>query len=167
MRSRPRCYGHYPDAHEGECDDHCRHIDQVNCRFKTRAGKKAEVVEARQHLYELHKKNVERRMQKEAELGEAAIKRATEGFGDLIEAARDYLHALHAETNEPVCVPDALDWLRDHPRWKARVAEGEARNESRWTGQVFRNWRGWEKAGHEMRGSHGRPVQMWKRVQDE
>lgn len=166
-RSRPDCYGQYHDIDVEICDEKCRHIDQVNCRYKSKANRKR-VAEAKQHLNGLRQKNVDRRKRKEHERGEAAIKEAAEGFGDLIEAARSYLSQLYDDTQRPVCVPDALDWLKDHPRWAARVEEGQKRNDGRWTGQVFRNAekRGWEKAGHTDRGSHGRPVQMWKRVQD-
>jgi len=91
------------------------------------------------------------------------IESAASGFGDLVEAARTYLHLLHRQTGQPVCVPDALAYLSAHPDWADRVEQGRLRNANRWTGQIFKGWCRWEKAGHANRGSHRRPAQLWVR----
>lgn len=86
-------------------------------------------------------------------------------FGDLIEAARAYLAALHKATGEPVCTTDAVRYLSKHAAWADRVEEARILNNGRWAGQVFKGWCRWRKVGMSRRGSHGRPSQMWVRAE--
>lgn len=95
-----------------------------------------------------------------AEKRDDGIDRVSSKYDDLVEAAKVVAMRIYTERGRVTSV-EVVTEMESDPRYAERMRE--TTQERRWLGAVFRKGSGWVRIGWESKGSHARPVAIWRR----